>query len=139
MEELLELKQLLRRGEVDEALLLVEDLEEMGKKGISNNIRSYAKLLLLHLIKQEIEHRTTKSWEASIENCVTEIKYLNQRLKGKGNYLNDEELHDAISEAWNGAFVKASTEVAEGVYETRQIKQMVDEVKLIERAYEMVK
>jgi len=139
MEELLELKQLLRRGEVNEALLLVEDLEEMGKKGISNNIRSYAKLLLLHLIKQEIEHRTTKSWEASIENSVTEIKYLNQRPKGKGNYLNDEELHDAISEAWNGAVVKASTEVAEGVYETRQIKQMVDEVNLIERAYEMVK
>jgi hypothetical protein len=139
MEELLELRELLLHGQIDDALILVEDLEEMGKKGISNNIRSYAKVLLLHLIKQQIEKRTTKSWDASIHNSIIEIKYLNQRPKNKGNYLNDEELHDAISSAWDGAITKASTEVSEGIYEVREIEQMVNFSELVEKAYGMVK
>lgn len=138
MEELLELKQLIQTGKYDDALLLVEDLEEMGKKGLANNIRSYAKILLLHLIKQQVEKRTTKSWDASIHNAATEIKYLNQRPKGKGTYLDDEDLHDAISSAWDNAIVKASVEAAEGIYEARQIEQMVDRDSLIEMAMQLI-
>ncbi|MBE9190009.1 hypothetical protein IQ230_06460 [Gloeocapsopsis crepidinum LEGE 06123] len=55
MEELLELKELLIHKDFEDAYALVEDvedLEEMGKRGFARNIRSYAKVLLLHLIKQ---------------------------------------------------------------------------------------
>lgn len=38
MEELLELKELLQHGQIEDALLLIDDLQEMGKKGIENNI-----------------------------------------------------------------------------------------------------
>ncbi|GAB4303204.1 MAG: hypothetical protein Fur0025_44400 [Oscillatoriaceae cyanobacterium] len=52
MDELLELKDLLGRGDISGALAIVEELEEMSRKDIINNIRSYAKVLLLYLIKQ---------------------------------------------------------------------------------------
>lgn len=134
MEEILELKELLIQGQLEDALILVEDLEEMGNKGISNNIRSYSKVLLLHLIKQQVENRTTKSWDASIENASAEIRYLNQRPKGKGNYLNSEELFEVITSAWKTAVNHASTEASEGIYEAKQIEQMVDKLAIINRA-----
>lgn len=138
MEELLELKELLLHGEVDRALILVEDLEEMGKKGVARNIRAYAMILLLHLIKQEIERRSTKSWETSIRNSVREIKDLNARPKGRGVYLNDEELNEAIAGAMEGAIDRAAIECCEGIYEGRQIKQLVDQDKLIAQAIKLV-
>lgn len=138
MEELLELRELLIHGEVEKALLLVDDLEEMGKKGISNNIRSYAKVLLLHLIKQQVEKRTTKSWDTSIRNAVREILDINARPKGRGNYLNNEELYEVICSAYNSAIDAASLECFEGIYEVKQIQEMINS-DVIESAYQLVK
>ena len=138
MEELLELKELLQHGQIEDALLLIDDLQEMGKKGIENNIQSFARVLLIHLIKQQVEQRTTKSWDVSISNAIERITYLNQRPKGRGNYLNDEELRDVIASAWNSAIRQASLEAAEGIYEVRQIEQMVNRSKLLLQAYDKV-
>ena len=38
-------------------------------------------VLLLHLMKQAIEHRTTKSWDVSILNACDQIRRLNKRRK----------------------------------------------------------
>ncbi|MGB7519835.1 MAG: DUF29 family protein, partial [Spirulinaceae cyanobacterium] len=65
MEELLELKSLLLDGDISGALVIVEELEEMSRDDKINNVRSYAKILLLHLIKQQAENRTTRSWDVS--------------------------------------------------------------------------
>jgi hypothetical protein len=138
MEELIELKQLIQSGNYSDALLLVEDLEEMGKKGLANNIRSYAKILLLHLIKQQVEKRTTKSWDASIRNAVREIKELNARPKGKGVYLNFEELESAIASSMDTAIDKAALEAAEGIYDYRQIEQMIDRKELVGIAMQLI-
>ncbi len=138
MEELLELKELLLNGEVESALILVGDLEEMGKKGLANNIRSYAKILLLHLIKQQVEKCTTKSWDASIRNAVREIKELNARPKGKGVYLNFEELESAIASSMDTAIDKAALEAAEGIYDYRQIEQMIDRKELVGIAMQLI-
>jgi len=54
MEELLALKDLLLKGDLPGSLAIVEELEEMSKKDIINNIRSFAVILLLHLIKQQV-------------------------------------------------------------------------------------
>lgn len=41
MEELLEIRQLLEHGEIEDALCLAIELEEIGRKGITRTIRSY--------------------------------------------------------------------------------------------------
>lgn len=46
----MELKELLHRDKVAEALLLVEELEEMSKSDKLNKIFSYGIILLLHRI-----------------------------------------------------------------------------------------
>lgn len=61
MEELLELKQLLHEGRLDEALQLVNELEEMSLSDKINKIDSYGVILLIHLIKQNAEKRSTRS------------------------------------------------------------------------------
>jgi hypothetical protein len=61
MEELLELKQFLVSGNIPQALLLVEEMTEMSKDDKLNRISSFAKVLLLHLIKRSAEGRTTRS------------------------------------------------------------------------------
>jgi hypothetical protein len=62
MEELLELRTLLMGGNISDALLLVEEMTEMSKDDKINKISSYAKIVILHLIKRAAEKRTTRSW-----------------------------------------------------------------------------
>ncbi|MBN3952132.1 MAG: hypothetical protein HWQ38_38925, partial [Nostoc sp. NMS7] len=51
MEELLELRQSLEQGKIHEALLLVDELEEMSLSDKINKIDSYGVILLIHLIQ----------------------------------------------------------------------------------------
>lgn len=100
MEELITLKQLLHEGKVTEALELVEELEEMSKSDKVNKIYSYGIILLLHLIKQSAEKRTTRSWDVSIWNAIKQIQRTNQRYKAKGTYLTEEELAETLEDAY---------------------------------------
>ena len=74
MEELLTLRQYIEERNYDQALELVAELEEMSKEDKISKIFSYAVILLLHLIKQQAEQRTTRSWNFSIYNPSKEIK-----------------------------------------------------------------
>jgi len=87
MEELLTLKSLLLQGDIQGALAIVEELEEMSRDDKINNIRSFAVILLLHLIKQQVENRTTRSWDVSIRNSALEIQEKNKRRRSGGVYL----------------------------------------------------
>jgi len=58
MEELLELKDLLIKGDIKGALAIAEELEEMSRDDKITAIGSYAVILLLHLIKQQVEHNS---------------------------------------------------------------------------------
>ena len=55
MDELAELRLLLTEGRIEEALLLVDKLDEMSREDKINKISSYMRLLLFHLIKQHAE------------------------------------------------------------------------------------
>jgi hypothetical protein len=88
MEELLTLKDFLLAGNIPAALEIVEELEEMSRDDKINNIRSHAVILLLHLIKQTAENRTTRSWDISIRNAAIEIQEKNKRRKAGGSYLS---------------------------------------------------
>ena len=110
MEELLELKQLLLQGDIKGSLALVEDLEEMGRKAIIDKIRSYTIIVLLHLIKQQAENRTTKSWDVSIRNSIREIMNVNKRCKAGGYYVPLKELKEILVAAYANALDLASLE-----------------------------
>jgi hypothetical protein len=139
MEELLELKALLLKGDIKGSLAIVEELEDMSKNGIISTIRSYAVILLLHLIKQQAENRTTRSWDVSIRNSVREIQRQNKRRKAAGYYLSDEELTDTLNDAYLNALDAASLEVELGRYQSEEIEAIIDKNKLISDAFLLIK
>ncbi|MEL6437841.1 MAG: DUF29 family protein [Cyanobacteria bacterium J06621_8] len=138
MEELLELKQLLLKGDLKGSLSLVNDLEEMGCKSIIRTIRSYAVILLLHLIKQNAEKRTTRSWDVSIRNSVREIQRENKRRKAGGYYLNRDELKEVLEEAYLNAIDEASLEVAAGRYEPEELATIASRQEILELALSLI-
>jgi hypothetical protein len=139
MEELLELKALLLKGDIKGSLAIVEELEDMSKNGIISTIRGYAVILLLHLIKQQAENRTTRSWDVSIRNSVREIQRQNKRRKAAGYYLSDEELTETLNDAYLNALDAASLEVESGRYQSEQIEAIIDKNKLISDAFLLIK
>ncbi len=138
MEELFELKDLLLAGNIDDALLLVEELTEMSKDDKLNKIFSFSIILLLHLIKQQAEKRSTRSWEVSIRNAVRQIKRSNKRRKAGGFYLTLEELRETLNDAYASALDKASLEAFEGKYEAEELGKMVNKTAIIEQGIELI-
>lgn len=138
MEELLTLKELLYQGKISEALLIVEELEEMSKSDKLNKIFSFGIILLLHLIKQYAENRTTKSWDTSILNSVKQIQRTNKRHKAKGNYLTEEELLETLQDAYDSALRDAAIEAFEGRYEAEAIGEMVNREEIIRQAMDLI-
>lgn len=139
MEELLELRRYIEEKNYSKALEIVSELEEMSKEDKINKIYSYVVILLIHLIKQEVEKRTTRSWNVSIRNAVREINRVNKRRKSGGYYANDSELLDIINEAMPAAIDRASLEVREGLYEAKDLMNLFDNNVIIERAFNLIK
>lgn len=138
MEELYTLKELLLKGDVQGAIAIVEELEEMSRDDKINASASFAVILLLHLIKQQTENRTTRSWEVSIRNSVLEIQKKNKRRKAGGVYLQPEELRLALEEAYPVAINKASLEVEEGRYEPEELEPMVYQKDILNQALALI-
>ena len=138
MEELLELKQLLIGGDILGALLLVEEMTEMSKDDKLNRIASYAKILLLHLIKQAAEGHTTRSWDISIDNAVYEIQKTNRRRKAGGNYLSDPEIRETLEDVYRLALAGAAVEAFGGCYQAKELAAMIDRPSIINRAMELI-
>lgn len=138
MEEILELKELIRKRDYEGALRIVEELEEMSLSDIINEIRSHAVVLLLHLIKQQAENRSTKSWDVSIRNSVREIKLKNKRRKAGGYYLSATELLEILEEAYPSALDQASLEVENGRYESKELERLVDSSSILDLAIKLL-
>ncbi|BAY74892.1 hypothetical protein NIES25_13080 [Nostoc linckia NIES-25] len=138
MEELLELRQLLEQGKIHEALVLVDELEEMSLSDKINKIDSYGVILLIHLIKQNAEKRSTRSWDVSIENTVREINKINKRRKSDGVYLNPAELMDILQQGYQVALKRAALEAFEGRYEAQELAAMVDQQDILSEALKLI-
>jgi hypothetical protein len=138
MEELLELRSLLIGGNISDALLLVEEMTEMSKDDKINKISSYAKILLLHLIKRAAEQRTTRSWDLSIKNAVNEIQKTNRRRKAGGMYLDRQELTQAIAENYDIALDLASAKAFGGKYEADALSTMVNQAEIVQEAIKLI-
>ncbi|MCD4811446.1 DUF29 domain-containing protein [bacterium] len=138
MEELLEIRSCIQDGHYAEALNLIGEMEEMSKDDKISKIESYLEILLLHLIKQQAEKRTTRSWNVSIKNAIDRIGYTNKRRKAGGFYLARKELYEAIEESWTLALRRASLETLEGRYDESQLARMIDEKQIKETALEII-
>lgn len=138
MEELLELKQLVIAGKIEAALSLIDELEEMSKEDKINKIYSYCVVLLVHLIKQQAEKRTTNSWDVSIRNALAAINRINKRRKTGGYYLNKTELEEIITEAYDRALDNAALEAFGGIYDTLTLGNRVDRALILKQALGLI-
>ncbi|AFZ48657.1 protein of unknown function DUF29 [Cyanobacterium stanieri PCC 7202] len=138
MEELLTLRQYIQQKKYDQALKLVAELEEMSKEDKLNKIYSYTVILLIHLIKQKAEKRTTRSWDFSIYNFTKEIKRINKRRKSGGFYANQEELIEILMDAFDTAIRKASLEAFEGKYSPEELLAKIDSDEIQYQALKLI-
>jgi hypothetical protein len=138
MEELQELRTFIEQERYPEALVLLGEMEEMSYSDKLHKIESFLQILLLHLIKQQAEKRSTKSWEYSIRNAVREIDRSNKRRKAGGYYLNREELTNAIEEVFQDALERAALEAFGGAYSAHALAEMIDEAQIKEQALHMI-
>jgi hypothetical protein len=138
MQELLELRALIEQGRYPEALVLLGELDEMSHEDKVNKIGSFLTILLLHLIKQHAEQRSTRSWDVSIRNAVREISATNKRRKAGGYHLSIEELLEALDERYSVALDLASMEAFEGRYDPPELAEMVDETQIKEQALRLI-
>ena len=134
MEELSVLRQYIEQGRYHDALLFIDELEEMSKEDKLNKIFSYALILLIHLIKKHAEQRTTRSWDFSIAHAVLQIKRTNLRRKAGSSYASPEELQEILAEAFDLALKKAALEVFEGGLDETELAGKIDKAAIIKEA-----
>jgi KaiC/GvpD/RAD55 family RecA-like ATPase len=106
----------------------------MSRDDKITRMESFMQVLLLHLIKQQVEHRTTKSWDISILNACDGILRFNKRRKAGGWYLTDHELYEALEETYDTALRQASLEAFEGTYTPEQLASRHDRTRVLEEA-----
>ncbi|MTJ10374.1 DUF29 family protein [Anabaena sp. UHCC 0204] len=138
MEELLELRELVVSGNLEAALSLIDELEEMSKEDKINKIYSYCIVLLVHLIKQQAEKRTTPYWDVSIRNATDAINRINKRRKAGGYYMNKKEIEEILLEAYNRALDNAALETFGGIYDGATLRNMVEQKLIIKQALNLI-
>ncbi|MDB9436726.1 DUF29 family protein [Dolichospermum lemmermannii CS-548] len=138
MEELLELRELVVSGNLEAALSLIDELEEMSKEDKINKIYSYCVVLLVHLIKQQAEKRTTHAWDVSIRNAIDAIDRINNRRKAGGYYMNKKEIEEILPGAYNRALDNASLEAFGGIYDELTLRNIVDQELIIKQALNFI-
>jgi Domain of unknown function DUF29. len=68
VQELIDLKNCILAGRNEDALAIVDELEGMSKQANLRKISWFLLMLLIHLIKNQVEQRLTNSWDAAIAN-----------------------------------------------------------------------
>lgn len=122
MEELLELKERIVEGDLVAALAIVDELETMSRQDKINTLESFLVVLLVHLIKIQVEQKVTRSWRNSIINSITQIQTRN-KLGKKSNYIYTWEEH--YQNKLYTAIRKAAEEVDGGI-EIEELEAKID-------------
>jgi hypothetical protein len=138
MDELAELRMLLAEGRIEEALLLVDELDEMSREDKINKISSYMRILLLHLIKQHAEQRSTRSCEVSLKEALRQIIRTNTRRKAGGVYLTWQELQTELADVYDLALERAALEVCGGSYSAEALATRVPRQQVLEQALSLI-
>ncbi len=138
MEEFEALRHAIEAGDYDQALGLLDELDAMSRDDKIIKIMSYMRVLLLHLIKQAAEQRSTRSWDDSIAEALDRIVALNKRRKAGGHYLDNMTLHEALAETYPSALRRATREAFEGVRSVEQLAALVDRAGILDTALQQI-
>jgi hypothetical protein len=138
MEELTMLRQYIETENYRDALALIEEMEEMSKEDKLNKIYIYGVILLLHLIKQAAEDRTTRSWDFLIYNAAKAIQRTNKRRKAGGVYANRAELEEILEDAFDTAIRKAALEAFEGKYSAIELEAQLNKNEILAAALDQL-
>lgn len=138
MEELEALRKLVEEHDYTAALALIDEMDEMAKEDKISKIKAFLRVLLIHLIKQHAEKRSTPSWENSIDHSLDSIWDINQRPRSKGQFMKPDELAAAVEEKFPMALRHASREAFAGAFDARQLAQMVDADAIKQQALELI-
>ena len=133
-QELMELRQSILEGRYDDALAIVDDLEEMSKQGTLRKIEAFLVRLVIHLIKNQLEQRLTTSWIASISDSVIQIAKLNIKDNQKSYYIKSDEWGEYLAESVEMAIRPASAEIFGGTLKPSQVSQRLQGKELIDFA-----
>jgi hypothetical protein len=134
MEELLELKEQLIKGDLVAALAIVDELETMSRQDKINTLESFLVVLLVHLIKIQVEQKVTRSWRNSMINSLTQIQTRN-KLGKKSSYIYDWNEH--YENTIFTAVRKAAEEVFGGI-EIEELELQINESQLQEDAKKLL-
>ena len=125
-QELIDLRTCIMEGRTRDALIIIDELDGMSKKDIIRKIKSYLTVMLIHLIKNQVERRLTNSWAASIRNATIEILELNLKPNKTSYYIKEDEWEEMLEERIGPAIGEASVEVEGGAYKAFQLEEMVE-------------
>lgn len=125
-QELADLRQSIVSGHYDEALVIIDELEEMSKKAILRTLRSYLIRLMSHLIKNQVEQRLTNSWAASIRHSLRELQDLNLTDNRTSHYLQPADWAALIEDTFEDAVYMAAAETFEGTYSPPDLLARLD-------------
>jgi hypothetical protein len=138
-QELIDLRNSILQGNYAEALAIVDELEGMSKQANLRQIQSFLKILLIHLIKNQVEQRLTNSWAASIRNSIRELQKINLKENKKSYYVNQDEWETLIEEeVIEDAIADASLEVMNGAYSQFKLPDLINRPELIQNALKLL-
>lgn len=138
MYELQELRRKIETKDYQGALQIISELEEMSLEDKLNKIESYMVILLLHLIKQSVEDRTTSCWNRSISNSVKGINKTNKRRKSGGYYAQPEAIAQMLNDQYQDAIEEASYEAFEGKLNSDEIAEKANRSEIIKKAISLI-
>lgn len=137
-QELIDLRASILEGRYADALAIVDELEGMSRQAILRTIQSFLRILLIHLIKNQVEQRLTNSWANSIRNSIREIKKLNLQDNKTSYYIKLDEWESILDDEFEEAVREASLEALNGIYNEFQFTDMVDKNQVIEIAKKLL-
>ena len=137
-QELIDLRNSILEGRLEDALAIVDELEWMSKKATLRNINSFLIGMLSHLIKNQVERRLTNSWAASIADSLRQIQDLNLKDNKTSYYINQDEWQEPLEEALEAAIRVASVEVGEGQYSPRRLSELIDRTQIMGIAFQLL-
>ena len=108
MEELEALRKMIEEHDYTTALALIDEMYEMSKDDKFVKIEGYIHVLLVYLIKQNVEKQRTNASIKSIDYALRGINKSNKRRSSGGFYLKPQDLEDAVEESFSHALVDAS-------------------------------
>lgn len=138
MEELETLRRLIEEQDYAGALTLIDEMDEMAKDDKIAKVESFLSILLVHLIKEQAEKRSTNSWRRSINHALFGVYRANKRRNAGGFYLKSDELKEAIDESFAFSLQEAAEEAFGGAYKPEQLANMIDAGQLKQDAFDRI-